>query len=92
MRRLASAVVLSMVLAAPAFADTVAPGSAVEQVKIKTKKKGGEAGYVVCSKVTPTGSLFSTKVCTTAAQRKSQGDAVQTAQDRLQNSPVLVPR
>jgi hypothetical protein len=93
MRHLVSAIALSMALAAPAFADDAAPGAAPapEQGKTKSKDKGGKAAGVVCTSTTPTGSLFPVKVCTTAEQRKSQGNGVRNAQERMQGAAPVIP-
>ena len=90
MRRLVSALVLSMALAAPAFADTVTPSPAPEPVKARAKDKGGKAPGVVCTSEIPTGSRFPVKVCTTPEQRRGQSKDAQNAQERMQGSGAPV--
>ncbi|MBO9708361.1 MAG: hypothetical protein J7521_09125 [Caulobacter sp.] len=95
MRRLVSAAVLflsAVALAAPAFAgETPDPAPAPDAPKAGSKDAKAKADGVVCTRETPTGSLFPVKVCTTAAQRQQQNANSRRAQEQLQSGPDVIP-
>jgi hypothetical protein len=96
MRLFASLALLSLALAAPAFAQsassapTTTDATAVPLKPVAGDKKKDDG--IICHRETPTGSHFPVKVCTTAEQRKAERSSVQRAQQTMQGGPSLVPQ